>query len=75
MASNFKRPVRSGSDRVSYELLARFSELLICGRCFSRNVLKPVPQVLSSRHKPLAICHECSRKLQADHQARVLQLN
>ncbi len=75
MASNLKRPSRPGMDRVSYALMGRFSELLICGRCFSHNVRKPVRQLMSSHHRPLGLCHECSREVLADHKARILKLN
>jgi len=75
MASKMKRPMRPGTDRVSYALMARFSELLICGRCFSRNVRTPVRQLLSCHHKPMALCHACSTELHAGHQARILNLN
>ena len=75
MANNVKRPVRPAMGRISYALMARFSESLICGRCFRRNVRKPVRQVFSSRHKPLPICHDCSSELFADQKASVLRFN
>lgn len=73
MVSKVRRPVQRST--VSYELLEHFSELLICGRCFRNNVRKPVRQLISQHHRPLALCHECSYELLADHKARVLKLN
>jgi hypothetical protein len=62
-------------SKVSYALLERFSDLLICGRCFSHKVCKPVRQVFSSHHRPLALCHECSRAIRSEHRAQVVRLN
>jgi hypothetical protein len=62
-------------SKVSYALMARFTELLICSRCFSQRVQRPVRQLISSHHRPLALCHECSREVLAQHKARVLKFN
>ncbi len=63
------------ADKVSYELLGYFTELLICSRCFSHKVQRPIRQLISSHHQPLALCHACSRKVLAQHKARVLKFN
>lgn len=75
MVSKVRRSVRVGTKRVSYALMERFSEQLICGRCFRQNVRKPVRQVLSSHHRPLPLCRDCSNEVFADHRARVLKFN
>jgi hypothetical protein len=63
------------TNKVSYALMGRFTELLICSRCFSHEVRRPVRQVMSSHHQPLALCHACGRKVLAQHKARVLKFN
>jgi len=65
--------VRS-EHKVNYSLLDRFTELLICSRCFKRHVRQPVRQLLSTRHRPLALCNECSCKASVEHEARVVSL-
>jgi hypothetical protein len=75
MANRINNPCKPRRRTVSYALMQRFSELLICGRCFSHQVRKPVRQLFSSHHKPLALCHDCSRKLRAEHKAQVVRLN
>ncbi|MDP7041564.1 MAG: hypothetical protein QGF91_02825 [Gammaproteobacteria bacterium] len=63
------------NQKVSYKLLDRFTDLLICSRCFRRHVRQPVRQLLSTRHRPLALCNECSCKASAEHEARVTRLD
>ena len=75
MVSRVNKPGKPGRRKVSYTLLEHFSDLLICGRCFSQQVRKPVRQLLSSHHKPLALCHDCSREVLAEHRARVISFN
>ena len=62
-------------NKVSYTLLDRFTDLLICSRCFKRHVRQPVRQLLSTRHRPLALCNACSCKASAEYEARVIHLN
>ena len=63
---------KTGSARkVDYSFLHRFTELLICSRCFSKRVRQPVRQLLSDRHRPLTLCHECCREARADYRAPV----
>jgi hypothetical protein len=50
----------STAQKVDYSLLERFTDLLICSRCFKRKVHHPVRQLLSSHHRPLPLCHECA---------------
>jgi len=51
--------------KVDYSLLERFTELLICSGCFKKHEHQPVRQVVSGRHRPLALCPECAAKRQA----------
>jgi hypothetical protein len=74
MTVKMNKPGRA-AEKVSFALMGRFTELLICSRCFSHKVRRPVRQVMSSRHQPLALCHNCSRKVMAQHKARILKFN
>jgi hypothetical protein len=65
----------AANQKVSYALLAGFSDLLICSRCLKQNIRKPVRQLMSVHHRPLALCHECSHEVHNDHQAAVLKFN
>lgn len=57
---------------VSYTLLERVSRLLICSRCFRRNVHQPLTRVFSRRHRILPLCSVCSGQLNPGHTARVI---
>ena len=46
-------------DNVSYRLLNRLSNLVICSRCLRSGVVTPVPQVISGRHSLTNECAEC----------------
>ena len=46
-------------DNVSYRLLNRLSNLVICSRCLRSGVVTPVPQVISGRHSLTNECVEC----------------
>jgi hypothetical protein len=63
------------NHKVSYALLDRFTDLLICSRCFRRHVRQPVRQLLSTRHRPIALCNECACKASAEYEARVISLD
>ena len=69
MATKQKLP-----SKVNYSLLERFTELLICSGCFKKHERQPVRQLVSGRHRPLALCHECASKRQATNRAPVLKL-
>jgi hypothetical protein len=76
MARKVNKPGRPARRRnVSYALLERFSELLICARCFRNNHRNPVRQILSRHHRPLPLCHKCSHEVLGDRNAEVLHLN
>jgi hypothetical protein len=62
------------SSNIDYSLLERFTELLICSGCFKKHEHQPVRQLVSGRHRPLALCLECGSKRQALTKAPVLHL-
>ena len=64
------------SRKVDYSLLERFTELLICSGCFKKHEHQPVRQLVSGRHRPLALCPECASKRQGSNpdRAPVLKL-
>ena len=43
-------------DNVSYRLLNRLSNLVICSSCLRSGVVTPVPQMISNRH---SLTNEC----------------
>ena len=49
-------------DKVSYRLLNRLSNLVICSRCLRSGVVTPVPQIISGRHSLTNECAECRAK-------------
>ena len=57
-----------------YSLLERFTELLICSGCFKKHQHQPIRQLVSGRHRPLALCPECASKRQAVTKAPILKL-
>ena len=49
-------------DKVSYRLLNRLSNLVICSRCLRAGRVTPVPQIISGRHSLTNECAECRAK-------------
>lgn len=49
-------------DNVSYRLLDRLSNLVICSRCLRAGRVTPVPQIISGRHSLTNECAECRSK-------------
>ena len=49
-------------DNVSYRLLNRLSNLVICSCCLRSGVVTPVPQIISGRHSLTNECAECRSK-------------
>ena len=47
------------TGNVSYRLLNRLSNLVICSRCLRSGVVTPVPQIISGRHSLTNECAEC----------------
>lgn len=47
------------TDNVSYRLLNRLSDLVICSPCLRRGKVTPVPQVISGRHALTNECADC----------------
>lgn len=52
----------AAKDNVSYRLLDRLSNLVICSRCLRSGVVTPVPQIISGRHSLTNECAECRSK-------------
>ena len=59
----------AAKDNVSYRLLNRLSDLVICSRCLRSGVVTPVPQIISGRHSLTNECAECRAK-NSEHQGR-----
>jgi len=49
-------------DNVSYRLLNRLSNLVICSRCLRNGIVTPVPQLISDRHSLTNECADCRSK-------------
>jgi len=60
-------------DNVSYRLLNKLSNLVICSRCLRNGTVTPVPQIISGRHSLTNECAEC-RSQHADRQGYRSQL-
>ena len=52
----------TAKDNVSYRLLNRLSNLVICSTCLRSGVVTPVPQVISGRHSLTNECADCRAK-------------
>ena len=46
-------------DNVSYRLLNRLSDLVICSSCLRAGKVTPVPQIISGRHSLTNECAKC----------------
>ncbi len=57
-------------NNVSYRLLNRLSNLVICSRCLRSGVVTPVPQIISGRHSLTNECAECRAKYPEKHGQR-----
>ena len=57
-------------DNVSYRLLNRLSNLVICSRCLRGGKVTPVPQVISGRHSLTNECAECRTRNPEKHGQR-----
>ena len=53
-------------DNVSYRLLNRLSNLVICSSCLRAGRVTPVPQIISGRHSLTNECAECRTKNAAE---------
>jgi hypothetical protein len=49
-------------DNVSYRLLNKLSNLVICSSCLRNGSVTPVPQLITGRHKLTNECAECRAK-------------
>ncbi|MDH5619688.1 MAG: hypothetical protein OEZ11_13805 [Gammaproteobacteria bacterium] len=52
----------SVKNNVSYRLLNRLSNLVICSSCLRAGIVTPVPQIISGRHSLTNECAECRAK-------------
>ena len=52
----------TAKDNVSYRLLNRLSDLVICSSCLRSGVVTPVPQIISGRHSLTNECVDCRAK-------------
>ncbi len=52
----------NGKDNVSFRLLDRLSNLVICSSCLRAGVVTPVPQIISGRHSLTNECAGCRAK-------------
>ena len=52
----------AAKDNVSYRLLNRLSNLVICSCCLRAGKVTPVPQIISGRHSLTNECAECRSK-------------
>ena len=49
-------------QKVDYGLLRRWSNQILCSRCFKRGQRTPVAQIISARHRLLSLCGSCGDK-------------
>jgi len=63
-------------DNVSYRLLNRLSNLVICSSCLRAGVVTPVPQIISGRHSLTNECAECRAKhpKRLEHRSKLAKL-
>ena len=52
----------TAKNNVSYRLLNRLSNLVICSSCLRSGTVTPVPQIISGRHSLTNECPECRAK-------------
>jgi len=57
-------------DNVSYRLLERLSDLVICSRCLRAGKVTPVPQIISGRHGLTNECASCRARNLSGQSAR-----
>ena len=74
MATQHDPAKNTRSKNVDYSLLERFTELLICSCCFKKHVRQPVRQLVSGRHRPLALCGKCAAKRESSCRAPIIRL-
>jgi superfamily II helicase len=75
MKKRIKGSKRAASrNQVSYGLLDRIADFLICSRCFRNNRVQPIRRPLSQRHQPVALCRKCSAELNHEHEADLVML-
>lgn len=71
---NRNKSGKSG-NYVSYSLMERLADFLICSRCFRQNRHQPIRRPLSQYHQPVALCRKCSAELNGAHQADLVLID
>ncbi|NND54849.1 MAG: hypothetical protein HKN56_07750 [Gammaproteobacteria bacterium] len=63
-------------DNVSYQLLRKLSNLVICSSCLREGTVTPVPQIISGRHALTNQCADCrsARTTREDGRRRMAKL-
>ena len=63
-------------DNVSYRLLNKLSNLVICSSCLRKGTVTPVPQLITGRHKLTNECADCRSKSvgREGHRQKLAQL-
>ena len=51
--------MHTGPATIDFGLLERLTDQLVCSRCLKTGVRRPVMQVVSRRHQPRTLCHDC----------------
>ena len=60
----------AAKDNVSYRLLNRLSNLVICSTCLRAGKVTPVPQIISGRHSLTNECADCRSHTAKTHGRR-----
>ncbi len=60
----------AADDNVSYRLLKRLSNLVICSSCLRAGKVTPVPQIISGRHSLTNECADCRSRNDASQGRR-----
>lgn len=45
---------------ISYQLLEKQGEQILCTRCWQRGIYRPVPQILARNKTPRTLCSPCA---------------
>ncbi len=63
-------------DNVSYRLLNRLSNLVICSSCLQNGSVTPVPQLISGRHSLTNECADCRDRnaVRKGHRRKIAKL-
>lgn len=61
-ASHVRPPMNRGRPmgEISYQLLEKQGEQILCTRCWQRGIYRPVPQILTRNKAPRTLCSPCA---------------